>query len=122
MKDNLAVVFLQSNIEFEVILTLTRADTAHHLWTQLKDRFDRKTVSFLHSLLANIVTLQYTLDKGIKEHLTQFNTLWLYLLTRTSNYTDKAKNPLSYYLHQLGSVSEAKVSLLTLSPRHEFLE
>jgi hypothetical protein len=30
-KDNLAVIFLQSNIEFEVILTLTPADTAHHL-------------------------------------------------------------------------------------------
>jgi hypothetical protein len=39
-KDNLTVVFLQSNIEFEVILTLTTADTAHHLWTQLEDRFD----------------------------------------------------------------------------------
>jgi hypothetical protein len=39
-KDNLAVVFLQSNIEFEVILMLTPADTTHHLWTQLEDRFD----------------------------------------------------------------------------------
>jgi hypothetical protein len=39
-KDNLAVVFLQSNIEFEVILMPTPADTAHHLWTQLEDRFD----------------------------------------------------------------------------------
>ncbi|KAH8154419.1 uncharacterized protein LAJ45_00946 [Morchella importuna] len=91
-KDNLAVVFLQSNIEFEVILTLTPADTAHHLWTQLEDRFDRKTVTSLHSLLANVVTLQYTPDKGIKEHLTQFNTLWSSLLTRTSNSTDKTKD------------------------------
>jgi hypothetical protein len=56
-KDNLAVVFVQSNIKFEVILMLTPTDTAHHLWTQLKDRFDRKTVSSLHSLLVNVVTL-----------------------------------------------------------------
>ncbi|KAH0604208.1 uncharacterized protein H6S33_007239 [Morchella sextelata] len=121
-KDNLAVVFLQSNIEFEVILTLTPADTAHYLWTQLEDRFDRKTVSSLHSLLANVVTLQYTPDKGIKEHLPQFNTLWSSLLTRTSNSTDKTKDPLGYHLHQLASVSEAKASFLLLSLRHESLE
>ncbi|KAH0605696.1 uncharacterized protein H6S33_004153 [Morchella sextelata] len=121
-RDNLAVVFLQSNIEFEVILTLTPADTAHHLWTQLEDRFDRKTVSSLHSLLANVVTLQYTPDKGIKEHLIQFNTLWSSLLTRTSNSTDKTKDPLSYHLHQLASVSEGKASFLLLSLRYESLE
>jgi hypothetical protein len=98
-KDNLTVIFLQSNIEFEVILTLTPADTAHHLWIQLEDRFDRKTVSFLHSLLANVVTLQYTTDESIKKHLTQFNTLWPSLLTRSSNSTDKTKDPISYHLH-----------------------
>ncbi|KAH0605625.1 uncharacterized protein H6S33_004847 [Morchella sextelata] len=32
-KDNLTVIFLQFNIEFEFILKLTLADTAHHLWT-----------------------------------------------------------------------------------------
>ncbi|KAH0607343.1 uncharacterized protein H6S33_002377 [Morchella sextelata] len=121
-KDNLAVVFLQSNIEFEVILMLTPADTAHHLWTQLEDRFDRKTVSSLHSLLANVVTLQYTPDKGIKEHLTQFNTLWSSLLTRTSNSTDKTKDPLGYHLHQLASVSEVKASFLLPSLWYESLE
>ncbi|RPB06409.1 hypothetical protein P167DRAFT_580584 [Morchella conica CCBAS932] len=64
-KNNLAVVFLQSNIEFEVILTLILANPAHYIWSQLEDRFDRKTIAFLHSLLANVVTLQYTPDKDI---------------------------------------------------------
>ena len=38
--DNLAVGFLQSNIEFDVLVTLTPAENAHHLWLQLEDRFD----------------------------------------------------------------------------------
>jgi hypothetical protein len=74
-KDNLAVVLVQSNIEFKVILRLTPTDTGNHLWTELEERFDRKPVFSLHSLLVNIVTLQYTPDKGIKEHLTQFYNL-----------------------------------------------
>ncbi|KAH0603957.1 uncharacterized protein H6S33_006988 [Morchella sextelata] len=88
-KDDLAVIFLQCNIEFEVILMLTLADTVHHLWTQLEDKFDQETASSLHSLLANISSL----------------------FTGTSNSPDKTKDPIGYHLHQLASVSEVKPNL-----------
>jgi hypothetical protein len=121
-KDNLAVVFLQANIEFDVLVTLTPAENAHHLWAQLEDRFDRKTVSSLHSLLRNVVTLQYKPDKSMKHHLAEFNTLWSALLTRTANARNAEIDPFAYYLHQLASVSQLKAGFLLLSLQHESLD
>ena len=98
-KDNLAVVFLQANIEFHVLVTRTPAENVHRLRAQLEDRFDGKSVSSLQSLLRSVVTLQYMPDKSMKQHLAEFNTLWSTLLSRTANARNPETDPLGYHLH-----------------------
>lgn len=52
------------------------ADDAHQAWAILEDKFDRKTVTNLHSLLKAIFNLKCTNKREVSGHIAKYDELW----------------------------------------------
>ena len=107
-----AQAFLLSNIDESLTPLIALAEDAHQSWTILEDKFDRKTVTNLHSLLKSIFNLKCTNKREVAAHITRFDEMWqrFTVRTRTSGSTepDSKDESLETLLKPLAESDRAK--------------
>ena len=107
-----AQAFLLSNIDESLTPLIALAEDAHQAWTILEDKFDRKTVTNLHSLLKSIFNLKCTNKREVAAHIAKFDEMWQRFTVRTRTpgptVSDSKEEPLETLLKPLAESDRAK--------------
>ncbi|KAL0631194.1 hypothetical protein Q9L58_009946 [Maublancomyces gigas] len=90
-KNKWATAFLIHNIGCEVLREMQKSRIASEMWKALEDHFDRKTISTLQEMVGNLMTLRYTPEMSLKDHLTSFANQWSVLLKTTQQFSSESE-------------------------------
>lgn len=109
-KINPSPSILLLNIDESLTPLIALAENANQSWTILEDKFDRKTVTNLHSLLKSIFNLKCTSKREVAAHIAEYDELWqrFTVRTRAPAETDSKEEPLEKLLKPLAESDRAK--------------
>ena len=111
--------FLLLNVNKGLMPLISSGTDATTAWNQLEEKFDRKTMTTLHSLMRTILTLRGSNKREISSHIEQFDELWDRLLQRTSEASSAStpgSSSSSYASTTRSSTGETMETLLLQLP------
>jgi len=117
-RDNsFAILAMKRNCETKVIDTIGLTRSAHEAYTELKAKYEGKTVTDLGAVLANIV--RFTFDDRtttIDEHVAEFDQRWNFMkgTLASGGFSDKVKD-FGEALTSMAKSEQAKAEFLLIS-------
>lgn len=120
-KSSWATFFLLSNIKDLVKKLIPRSRDPAIIWKALEEQFDLQTVSTLFDTFGNLISLQYSPDTPLKEHLTTFTDLWETVVERCSKAKETDTDNFAWHLKNMTSSQMSKKNFLLQTLKDESL-